>query len=28
MCIDETGESLTASLVGVIKNGQLTYFEQ
>jgi len=28
MCIDETGESLTVSLVGVIKNGQLTYFEQ
>jgi branched-chain amino acid transport system substrate-binding protein len=28
MCIDETGESLTSSLVGVIKNGQLTYFEQ
>ena len=28
MCIGETGESLTTSLVGVIKNGQLTYFEQ
>ena len=28
MCIDETGESLTTSLVGVIKNGQLTYLDQ
>jgi branched-chain amino acid transport system substrate-binding protein len=28
MCIDETGESLTTSLVGVIKDGKLTYFDQ
>jgi branched-chain amino acid transport system substrate-binding protein len=28
MCVTESGETLTASLIGVIKNGQLTYVEQ
>jgi branched-chain amino acid transport system substrate-binding protein len=28
MCISETGESLTTSLVGVIKDGKLTYLDQ
>jgi branched-chain amino acid transport system substrate-binding protein len=28
MCVTEGGETLTASLVGVIKNGELTYVEQ
>jgi branched-chain amino acid transport system substrate-binding protein len=28
MCVDENGETLNTSLVGVIKNGQLTYLDQ
>jgi len=28
MCVEESGETLTKSLVGVIKDGKLTYVNQ